>query len=101
MGKEEQGSKEIDCQELFKNYWKSTAHEFPVPGQSDHQPVVLTSLTEEAQRTLSLGNMAALWNYNSLQKSLFVLWQLPTVGCLSRSHRRIRYAPRCVHSKEC
>ena len=34
MGKEEQGSKEIDCQELFKNYWNTTANEFPVQGQS-------------------------------------------------------------------
>ena len=35
LGKEEQGSKEIDCQELFKEYWDSTAHEFPVQSQSE------------------------------------------------------------------
>ena len=33
LGKEEQGSKEIDCQELFKQYWNTTAHEFQVQGQ--------------------------------------------------------------------
>ena len=35
LGKEEQGSKEIDCQELFKDYWNTTAHEFAVLGQSE------------------------------------------------------------------
>ena len=35
LGKEEQGSKEIDCQELFKDYWNTTAHEFAVQGQSE------------------------------------------------------------------
>ena len=35
LGKEEQGSKEIDCQELFKDYWSTTAHEFPMEGQSE------------------------------------------------------------------
>ena len=34
-GKKEQGSKEIDCQELFEDYWNTTAHEFPVRGQSE------------------------------------------------------------------
>ena len=34
LGKEEQGSKGIDCQELFKDYWNTTANEFPVEGQS-------------------------------------------------------------------
>ena len=33
LGKEEQGSKEIDCQELFKDYWSTTANDFPVEGQ--------------------------------------------------------------------
>ena len=35
LGKEEQGSKEIDCQELFEDYWNTTTHEFPVQGQSE------------------------------------------------------------------
>ena len=35
LGKEEQGSKAIDCQELFKDYWDTTAHEFRVRGQSE------------------------------------------------------------------
>ena len=35
LGKEEQGSKEINCQELFKAYWNTTTHEFPVQGQSE------------------------------------------------------------------
>ncbi len=26
---------EIDCQELFKDYWSTTAHEFPLQGQSE------------------------------------------------------------------
>ena len=34
LGKEEQGSKEIDCQELFKQYWNTAAHDFSVQGQS-------------------------------------------------------------------
>ena len=34
-GKKEQGSKEIDCQALFEDYWNTTAHEFPVQGQSE------------------------------------------------------------------
>ena len=32
-GKKEQGSKEINCQALFRDYWNTTAHEFPVQGQ--------------------------------------------------------------------
>ena len=35
LGKKEQGSIEIDCQALFKDYWNTTAHEFPLQGQSD------------------------------------------------------------------
>ena len=70
-GKKEQGSKEIDCEYLFNDYWNTTANEFPVQGKSE-SPTVLTSLTEKAQRILSLGNIVALWNYNSPQKSPFV-----------------------------
>ena len=35
LGKKEQGSKEIDCKDLFEDYWSTTAHEFPVQGQSE------------------------------------------------------------------
>ena len=35
LGKKEQGSKEIDCKELFEDYWNTTVHEFPVQGQSE------------------------------------------------------------------
>ena len=35
LGKVEQGSKEIDCQELFEDYWDTTIHEFPIRGQSE------------------------------------------------------------------
>ena len=35
FGKDEQGSKEIDCQELFEHDWDTTAHEFAVQGQSE------------------------------------------------------------------
>ena len=35
LGKEEQGSTAIDCQELFKDYWDTTSNEFPVTGQSE------------------------------------------------------------------
>ena len=80
LGKKEQGSKEIDCQELFKDYWNTTAHEFPLQGQSE-SPISPLTLTEKAQRTLSLGNIVALSNYNSLQKSPFVFWQFRTAGC--------------------
>jgi len=31
--KKEQGTTEIDCQALFKDFWDITAHEFSVPGQ--------------------------------------------------------------------
>ena len=31
--KKEQGTKEIDCQALFEDYWSTTAHEFAVRGQ--------------------------------------------------------------------
>ena len=36
--KKEQGTKEIDCQALFKDYWSTTAHEFPVRGQLESPP---------------------------------------------------------------
>jgi len=32
-GKKEQGSVEIDIQELFKDYWNTTSHEYRVRGQ--------------------------------------------------------------------
>ena len=35
LGKKEHGSKEIDCKDLFEDYWNTTAHEFPVQGQSE------------------------------------------------------------------
>ena len=82
--KKEQGYKEIDLQELFKEYWTSKAHELPVGGQSDHPTIPTTCpliADREAQRTLSLGNLVALWNYSSLQKLPFVPWQLPTADC--------------------
>jgi len=31
--KKEPGSKEIDCQALFNDYWNTTVNEFLVPGQ--------------------------------------------------------------------
>jgi len=31
--KKDQGTTKIDCQALFKDYWSTTALEFPVPGQ--------------------------------------------------------------------
>ena len=37
-GKQEQGTKEIDCQALFKDYWSTTAHEFPVWSQLESPP---------------------------------------------------------------
>jgi len=33
LGRKEQGTTEIDCQALFKDYWNTTAHEFLVQGQ--------------------------------------------------------------------
>jgi hypothetical protein len=33
LGKKEQGTTEIDCEALFKDYWSTMAHEFPVQGQ--------------------------------------------------------------------
>jgi hypothetical protein len=33
LGKKEQGTIEIDCEALFKDYWRTMAHEFPVQGQ--------------------------------------------------------------------
>ena len=80
-GKKEQGSNEIDCQALFNDYWNTTAHEFPVRGQLE-PPTSHSSLTETAQRTLLLEDIVSLWNYDSLQKLLFVSWQLLTTDCL-------------------
>ena len=37
-GKKEQGTEEIDCEALFKDYWCTTAHEFPVRGQLESPP---------------------------------------------------------------
>ena len=98
-GKKEQGSEEVDCQALFKDYWSTTAREFPVQGQSE-SPIVLASLTEKVQRTLALGNIDSLWNYNSLPRSLFVC-QFPTAGPFSCLHRPNLYAPRCNSSRKC
>ena len=36
-GKQEQGSKEIDLQALFNNYWNTTTHKFLVRGQLESQ----------------------------------------------------------------
>ena len=36
--KKEQGTKEIDCQALFEDYWSTTAHEFVVRGQLESPP---------------------------------------------------------------
>ena len=38
FGKKEQGTTDIDCEALFKDYWNTTAHEFPVPGQLESPP---------------------------------------------------------------
>ena len=98
--KKEQGSEEIDLQELFDEYWTSKAHELPVRGQSE-SPISSLIVDREAQRTLLPGNIVTRWNYNSLQKSTFVLWQFPIACRLQRSLRRIRYAPRSKNSKGC
>ena len=34
LGKKRQGSEEIDCQELFKDYWNASSHEFLAQGLS-------------------------------------------------------------------
>src|SRR5258706_5703698 len=99
-GKKEQGSKEMDLQDLFDEYWTSKAHELPVRGQSE-SPISSFIADREAQRTLSLGIIVSLWNYGSLQKLPFVPWQLPTAGCLSCSHRRNLYAPRSISWRDC
>ena len=70
-GKKGQGSKKIDLQALFDEYWTSKAHEFRVRGLSK-SPISSLIAYRESQRTLSLGNLVSLWNYNSLQKLLFV-----------------------------
>jgi len=80
-GKKEQGSKEIDLQELFDEYWTSKAHELLVRGQSE-SPISSLIADRKAQRTLSLGNLISLCSYGSLQKLPFVPWQLPTASCL-------------------
>ena len=77
--KKEQGSKEIDLQELFDEYWASKAHELPVRSQSE-SPISLLSADREAQRTLSPGNKVTHWNYIFLQKLLFVVWNFPISG---------------------
>src|SRR5882757_7603054 len=99
-GGKEQGSKQIDLQSLFDEYWTSKAHKFPVRGQSE-SPIRSLIADREAQRTMLLGNLVSLWNYGSLQKLPFVPWQLPTAGCLYCSHRRNLYAPRSINWRDC
>ena len=80
LGKEEQGSKEIDCQELFKHYWSTTAHEFLVQGQS----VSLTS-PHIADRGDAADIVAGKHSYSlELQFSAEV-----TVRLLAITHRRL------------
>ena len=59
--KKEQGSEEIDLQELFDEYWASKAHELPVRGQSA-SPIISLIANREAQRTLLPGDIVTRWN---------------------------------------
>ena len=80
LGKEEQGSKEIDCQELFKDYWNTTDHEFPVRGQSESP-----TSPHVADREGTADIVTGKYSYSlELQFSAEV-----TVRFLANSHRRL------------
>ena len=74
--KKEQIRKVIDLPKLFNSYWYSTVHEITARGQLCPQPRLLISERKDAQRSLSLESMLALWNYISLQALLSVSFQL-------------------------
>ena len=80
LGKEEQGSKEIDCQELFKDYWTTATHEFPIQGQSESPTSPLNANQEGAVDIVTGKHSCSL----ELQFSTEV-----TVRLLAIVHRRL------------
>ena len=95
------GSKEILLQDIFNDYWTSKSHEFLVRGQSGSTTMPLIA-DQGAQWTLTLENIVAFWNYNSLQKLPFVSFATAHHDLLIMfSYRRNLYASRSRNSKEC
>ena len=79
-GKKEQGSEGIDCEQLFKDYWNTTAHEFPVQGQSE-SPISPHVADREGTADIVTGKYSCSLE---LQFSAEV-----TVRLLAISHRRL------------
>ena len=80
LGKKDQGSKEIDCAELFKDYWSTTAHEFPVQGQSEF-PITPLIVDREGAVDIVTGKHS-----HSLE---FQFSAEVTVRLLAVAHRRL------------
>jgi len=79
-GKKEPGSKEIDCQALFNDYWSSTAHKFLVQGQLGSPTSPFIADREDAADIDAGKHSCSL----ELQFSAE-----PTVRLLTISHRRL------------
>ena len=77
--KKEQGTTEIDCQVLLKDYWSTTAHEFPVPGQLESPTRPFIADREDAAEIIAGKHSYSL----ELQFSAEV-----TVSLLTTVHRR-------------
>ena len=78
--KKEQGTKEIDCQALFEDYWSTTAHEFAVQGQFGSPPGPFIANREGAADIVAGNHSYSL----ELQFSAEV-----TVRLLAITHRRL------------
>ena len=99
-GKKEEGTEEIDCEALFKDYWGTTAHAFPVRGQLKSPPGPFI-VNREGTANIAAGKHSYSME---LQFSAEVTVRLLTIShrrLLTPSHRRILYAPRSKISKNC
>ena len=98
--KKEQGSKEIDCRALFKDYWDTTAHEFLIRGQIESPTSPFIADRKGAADIIAGNHSCSL----ELQFSAEVTVRLLTVAhytLLIPSHRQVLYAPRSINSKNC
>ena len=99
-GKKEQGSKEVDCQGLFDDYWSTTAHEFSVRSELE-SPTSPFIADREGAADIVAGKHRC---YMELQFSAEVTVRPLAIAyrrLLTSSHRRIPYAPRSINSKNC
>jgi len=80
LGKQEQGSEEIDFQTLFNDYWNTTAHEFLVRGQLESPTSRLITDQEGAADIVAGKHSHPLELYFSAEVTV----RLPTIV-----HRRL------------